>query len=122
MSPQDSKCTLGVVLSPDGDGSRQLQLLISKATEFIGKFHNSSLPQQDKLIEVTSVIEPSLIYPLVNTFYKGSDIRPLDLITSQMKCVSLGLNMYFPRAIFHGPSQLGGIQIPATSQKNRKTD
>ena len=120
VSPQDSKCTLGVVLSPDGNGYRQLQILITKATKILGKFHNSSLPQQDKLIAVTSVIEPSLIHPLVNMLYKGSDIRPLDSITSQMKCTSLGLNMHFPRAILHGPSQLGGMRIPSTSQKKSK--
>ncbi|MFN9983738.1 MAG: hypothetical protein ACK53Y_27685, partial [bacterium] len=65
--PQDSKRTLGVVISPDGNGSKQLQLLINKARENLGKFINSSLSQREKWIAVTTVIEPSLSYPLVNT-------------------------------------------------------
>jgi hypothetical protein len=82
--PQDSKRTLGVVISPDGNGSKQLQLLINKARENLGKFINSSLSQREKWIAVTTVIEPSLSYPLVNTFFKEKDAHPLDSIISQM--------------------------------------
>lgn len=120
MTPQDLRWMLGAIISPDGSGSKQIQHLIYKAKEIFGNFVNSSLSQQDKWIAVTSVIEPSLIYPLVSTFYYEKDIHPLDSITSEMKCLSLGLNWHFPHAILHGPTQLGGIQIPSTSQKNSK--
>jgi hypothetical protein len=91
-----------------------------KAKKILGKFLNSSLSQCDKLVAISSVIEPSLIYPLVNIFFSEKDIRPLDSITYQMKCISLGLKHHFPRALLHGPTQLGGIQIPSKSQKNSK--
>ena len=44
----------------------------------------------------------------------------LDSITSQLKCVALGLNRHFPRAILHGPMMLGGLGIPSSTQKYAK--
>jgi hypothetical protein len=86
--------------------------------EMFGKFMNSSLPQKAKWAAITNVIEPAIIYPLVNIFFSEND--PLDSLTSRMKCVALGLNQNFPRTILHGSPYLGGIGIPSTSQKNTR--
>jgi hypothetical protein len=75
---------------------------------------------KDKWVGITPVIEPALIYPLVKTLLSPSMIQPITSITSQMKCLVLGLNRHFPRAILHGPLQLGGIGVPSTTQKNTK--
>ena len=74
--------------------------------EMYGKFMNSSLPQKAKWAAITNVIEPAIIYLLVNIFFSEND--PLDSLTSRMKCVALGLNQNFPRTIFHGSPYLGG--------------
>jgi hypothetical protein len=71
-------------------------------------------------VATTSVIEPSIIYPLVTTFFPKKDIKPIDSKASQMKCLSVGLSCKFPRAILHGPMVLGGIGNPSTTQKNTK--
>jgi len=91
LQPSDARCTLGAILAPDGTSSSQMKLTIQKAKEFFGKFVNSSLSQKAKWTAI-SVIEPALLYPLVNTLYYGWDVSILDSITSQMKCIALGLN------------------------------
>jgi hypothetical protein len=120
VSPSVSRRTLGVLLSPDGDGRNQLRLCLSRAKEFLGKFKNSSMPNKAKWIAVTTVIEPAIIYPLLNTTFSPKDISPIDSCLSQMKCSALGLNRNFPRAVLHGPTGLGGLGIPSICQKNIK--
>jgi hypothetical protein len=88
-----------------------------KAREFFSKFINGTM---SKWVAMNSIIEPSLIYPLVTTSYSPKQIGPIDSLTSQMKCLALGLSRKFPRAILHGPTSLGGMGIPSTSQKNTK--
>jgi hypothetical protein len=102
VPPNNARCTLGVLLSPDGNGNTQLRHSVSKGKELFGKFKNSSLSQCDKWVALKSVIEPALLYPSVTTLYTASAIRPLDSITSQLSCHALGLNRTFPRAILHG--------------------
>jgi hypothetical protein len=120
LPPNEARRTLGVMMSPDGNGSTQIKLSTKKAREYFSKFITSSLSQKTKWVAITSVIEPSIIYPLLTTSFSPKDIKPLDSLTSQMKCLALGLNRKFPRAILHGPLSLGGIGIPSTSQKNTK--
>jgi len=120
LQPSDSRRTLGVLLSPDGKGINQLKVTLSKAKEFFGKFMNSSLSPKAKWMAITTVIEPALLYPLVTFTFSTKDFQPIDSITSQMKCVSLGLNRHFPRAVLHGPMLLGGLGYPLSSQKNAR--
>jgi len=120
VPPTSARRTLGVLLSPDGNGNTQLRQSVSKGKEFLGKFKNSSLSQRDKWVALKSVIEPALLYPLVTTLYSTSAIHSLDSITSQMSCHALGLNRTFPRAVLHGSTLLGGIGILSSSQRNSK--
>jgi hypothetical protein len=118
--PSISGRTLGVLLSPVGDGRDQLRLCLSHAKKFLGKFKNSSMPNKAKWIAITTVIEPAILYPLLNTTYSPKDICPIDSCLSQMKCSALGLNRNFPRVVLHGPTGLGGLGIPSICQKNIK--
>jgi hypothetical protein len=111
---------LGVILSPDGKGMNQLKATLSKAKEFFGKFLNSSLSSKAKWMAVTTVIEPALLYPLVTSTFPLKNFQPIDSITSQMQCVSLGLNRHFPRAVLHGPMSPWGIGLPIGISKNAR--
>jgi hypothetical protein len=111
---------LGVFLSPQGNGTTQIMKCLAKAKDLIGKFGNSSMSSNVKWTAVTTVIEPSIIYPLLTVSYSHSDIAPIDSIISQMKCSALGLNRNFPRAVLHGPPYLGGMGISSIQQKNTK--
>jgi hypothetical protein len=120
LPPNEAKRALGLMLSPDGDGSAQIQVTKKKAREFFSKFINGTMSKKTKWVAINSIIEPSLIYPLVTTSYSPKKIGPIDSFTSQMKCLALGLSCKFPRAILHGPTSLGGMEIPSASQKNTK--
>lgn len=83
-----------------------------KAKEFFSNFING-----------TSLIEPSIIYPLVTTSYSPKQIHPIDSLTSQMKCLTLGLSRKFPRAIFARTNVSGWNRHPFyVSKKTQKTD
>ncbi len=69
LNPDDSQRTLGVILSPDGKGKLQLQTTLKKAKEFYSKFMNSSLSQKAKWVAISTVIEPAIIYSLVNSYF-----------------------------------------------------
>jgi hypothetical protein len=118
--PNEARCTLGVMLSQNGDGSSQIMSSITKAKEFFSKFINCSMSQKTKWVAINSVIEPSIIYPLLTSYFTPKQIQPIDSMTSQMKCLTLGRSQKFPRAILHGPLMLGGMGIPSTTQKNTK--
>jgi hypothetical protein len=49
LQPNEANHTLGVLLSPDGDGSSQVQHSIRKAKEFFSKFINAALSQKVKM-------------------------------------------------------------------------
>jgi hypothetical protein len=119
LPPTTARCTLGVLLSPNGDGRTQINRTLMKAKEFLGKLLNASMSQWVKWVAVNALVEPSLLYPLVNTFYTESDIRLIEAILSQMRCAALRLNQCFVRALLHGPTRLGGLGI--TSPKHKVT-
>jgi len=120
ISPYDAKRTLGVTLAPDGSAVKQLQLITLHAREIQGKLHNSSLLLWNRWIALSSIIEPSLLYPLVNTYFTSKQIQPYECIMSTLQCNALGLNSHFPRALLHSSVLLGGIGIPSQTQKTTK--
>jgi len=117
LQPSNARCTLGAIIDPTGSATSQLSHTVSKAKDFYGKFLNASVSQATKWAAITTVIEPALLYPLVNIQYSEEHVKPLNSITSQKKCIALGLNRHFKRAILHGPPSLGGIGTPSSSQK-----
>jgi hypothetical protein len=118
LSPSDARRTLGVILALDGNGKSQMMSSLSKAREFFGKFKNGFMSSKAQWMAITTVIEPAIIYPLVN--YTDKEISTINSLTSRMKCLALGLNRNFPGAFLHGPLSLGGIGIPSSSNKNTK--
>jgi hypothetical protein len=109
-----------VILAPDGKGNAQLKHSLAKAKEFLGKFKNCSMSQEATWIAVSTIIEPAIIYPLLNTSFSSQNIQPIDSVLSQLKCTALGFNRNFPRAVIHGPKIIGVAGIPSLTQKNTK--
>jgi len=96
----------------------QIQQSLQKAKEFRGKLKNSSLGQQAQWKAVESVAELAIMYPLVNTFYTTSDIKPIEPIISQLRCSALDLNMHFTPVILYGPTALGRLGLSSPIHKN----
>jgi len=115
-----AKQTLGVFISPDGNGKYQIHQSLQKAKDFRGKLRNSSLSQLAQWKAVESIVEPSIMYPLVNTFYSSLDIQPIESINSQLRCSALGLNIHFSRALLYGPLSFGGLGLPSPTHKNTR--
>jgi hypothetical protein len=94
--PTLAQRTLGVILAPDGSAAVQIPHTTSRAREFYGKLLNSSLSRKAKRTAVQFIIEPSISYPLLATYFLEAEIKPLESIMSTMKCAALGLNSHFP--------------------------
>jgi len=109
-----------VILAPDGSATQQLQHIVSQAREIQRKLCNSSLSQKNKWIALSSIIEPSLSYPLVATYFTLTDIKPYQSIMSTVQCNALSLNSHFSRALLHGSLMLGGMGIPTQTHKTTK--
>jgi hypothetical protein len=77
---------------------------------------NAGLSLWAQWISVTMVIEPAITYPFMTCLFHPNDLQKIDSIISQMKCSALGLNKNFPRAVLHGPPELGGIGILSAQQ------
>jgi hypothetical protein len=120
IHPSTAKRTLGVWLSPDGNGSTQMSVTITKAREFLGKLTISSLTKHAKWLAIEAMIELSLMYPLINTIFSDMDIKPVESILSNLRCSVLGLNRNFPRALLYGPALLGSLGLPSPKHKNTR--
>jgi hypothetical protein len=85
LPPSEARCTLGAIIDPTGNGTPQISHTISKAKDFFGKFINTSVSQTTKWAAVTTVIEPALLYPLMNILFSEHQIKPLfPVITDEM--------------------------------------
>jgi len=69
------KCTLGVILAPDGSGAAQLRHSCTKARQMCSMISNSSLPPQTKWITYRSIIEPVVCYPLINSYFSSNKLK-----------------------------------------------
>ena len=82
VPPTVARRTLGVFFAPDGSSSTQMNHTVLKAKEFMGKLNSSSLPAKAKWVAIQAIIEPSVTYLLVNTFFTDNEIKPLESILS----------------------------------------
>jgi hypothetical protein len=117
IHPSIAKRTLGVIMAPNASNKAQLKHTLIKARTFLGHFSQSTLPQRARWIAVQMVVNPSIIYPLMATYFSHQEMGSINSIMSQMQCAALGLIRNFPWAILHRPTILGGLGIPdVTSQ------
>lgn len=123
LSPHTARRALGVFLSPYGNGSTQLQQTLLKAKEFQGKFRNATMSNRAKGVAIHAVIEPALLYPLANTFFKCGELKPIESIISQMRCAALGLNRNFPQALlWHHTTWRAGSPSPTQKITRERTN
>lgn len=112
ISPNSTKRTLGVMLAPSGQASTQIITCNEKIALFQGKLTHCNLPPTVLWRAIKYILQPAILYPLMATLYDLSNLRALEKKIDILYCQALGLNKHFPRAVLHGPCQLGGMEIP----------
>jgi hypothetical protein len=117
VEPSEGRRTLGVILAPDGNCSKQIKHCYTKAVEYIGKIKQSKLSNVAKWKAANTILDAQIQYPLMATLCSRKDLDKLDKPIMKFKCSALGLNEHFPRAILHGPMELGGLGIPTKVSK-----
>jgi hypothetical protein len=117
VEPREAKRTLGVMMAPDGNAMTQYRTSKEKATTYLNRIKHSKLPNHAKWKAITTVLEPAVLYPLMANCNTRNEMMKIEKILSKAKCHALGLNEHFPRAVLHGPTNLGGIGIPKAVSK-----
>jgi hypothetical protein len=115
LNSKTARGTLGATLSPNGSAKTQITLCLQKIETFAGKLSHCRLPNQPLWQTIKMVLEPGILYPLMATLYSEDDLVQLECKISRLYCHALGINKHFPRAVLHGPCELGGMEIPSLS-------
>ena len=115
LTQLNSKCarrTIGATLSPSGLSGPQIALYMQKIEIFAGKLSHCRLPNHLLWKALKMVLEPGILYPLMATLYSKDELYQLECQIAKLYCHVLGLNEH-PRAVLHGPCELGGMDIPS---------
>lgn len=119
--PNIAKRTLGVMLAPDGSTNNQFKTSNERAIMTLNKLMRSRLPNKVKWKAVSTVIEPSIPYPLLACSCSQKEMDIIDKTLSKTKCCALGLNEHFPRVVMYGPWHLGGMVLSSAQSKTTTT-
>ena len=106
-----AKEMLGVYLSPDGNESKQLEVLVSKARTWIDFVRVGGLDWGSTWVALKTTIMKSLEYPLPATIFTKQQISS---ITGPLYNVALprsGFARSFPRDVLHGPISCQGLGL-----------
>jgi hypothetical protein len=112
VEPTEGRRFLGVILAPDGNCRQQIRHCIAKSAEFIGKIKHRKLSKVAKWKAATTILDAQIQYPLMATLFTRKDLEKIDRPITWLKCAALGLNKHFPRAVLHGPMEMGGMGLP----------
>lgn len=65
LPPTEARRSLGVMISPNGESSAQIEKSTERATSLTSRLKRSKLSNKTKWTALNSVIEPGIIYPLM---------------------------------------------------------
>ena len=110
--PHEAKKTLGVHFAPDGNQREQKRILIAKSQQWADSMRASSLPRHLVWQAYHTVLLKRLEFVLPTCTLSRSDCEDI-LRPARQACLQLsGIVPSFPRAVFHGPPELQGLDSP----------
>jgi hypothetical protein len=107
----DTYRTLGVHISPSGDTSAAVKVLLTKATQYQSKIATSHLPKEAALLSYTMFLLPQLGYPLPAMTLSEADCHTIQSPTLMALLPKLHLNRHIARSIVFGPHLYGGMSL-----------
>jgi hypothetical protein len=103
---------LGVHLTASGDFSHQIALLKRKADTFANRLYSPRLTSKDIITFLRTTYVPAMGYVLPSL---AVDEEALHTVQSQLLAVvlrRLGMSSKTPIPLRHGPSEMGGLELP----------
>ena len=106
-----AKEMLGVFLSPDGNDSQQLEVLVSKAKKWIDFVRVGGLDWGSTWVALKTTIMKSLEYPLPATIFTKQQISSITGPLYNTALPRSGFARSFPRDVLHGPVSCQGLGL-----------
>ena len=107
----DASRILGVYLSPNGDFSKQIQVLRDKAGAFAILLKSPRLSPTDIRIFHKTMYGPAMKYPLPAMAVDEEELNCIQTSVIPAMLQKLGINRNLPTAIRHGPTEFGGMAL-----------
>ena len=107
-----AKEMLGVYIAPDGNQSKQMEVMRKKAVTWGNYMKEGSLRHYESWVTLNTTIIKSLEYPLAATTLSQSELRHIvsPAINSGLHCSGFG--KHFPRSILYAPYSAQGMALP----------
>jgi hypothetical protein len=104
--------TLGCFKAIDGNEQAQIQYLYDKSRQFGRKLHHAPLTRKQANMAYKTIYIPSMRYGLPACSLSCKQIESIQQSTLDKFLPVMGLEHGSPRALIHGPLEMGGCEIP----------
>ena len=102
---------LGVHLTPDGNFTKQIEVLKDKADAFATRLRSPKLSPQDILTFHRTMYSPSMKYVLPAMAVNEEALAQVQTQVLAAMLQKLGYSSKLPTAIRHGPVEMGGLDL-----------
>ena len=102
---------LGIYIAPDGNHSKQFEVMRQKATTWGYHIKKGTLTSEVTWTAMNTTILKSLEYPLAATTFSEDELTSILAPALLSGLPSSGLCRTFPRAILYGPPQVQGLGV-----------
>ena len=110
-STTDANRTLGVFLAPNGNFSKHLHVLKTKADRFSVRLRSSRLNHHDVRTFHSSMYKPSMRYSLPALAVDEEELEQLQTKIMPTMLQKLGASSTTPTVIRHGPTEFAGLYL-----------
>ena len=111
VKPSSGLRTLGVRLAPDGNFRDEFLYRLSQAQEVVQNLQKVRFTRFEASIAYERVWWPKMSYPLAVTNFTKMQSQKLQSKFDNGFLGPLGINRKMPKAVIHGPSNLGGLHL-----------
>jgi hypothetical protein len=102
---------LGVYLAPNGDFTRQITALKTKADGYARSLRSPRLSKQDIMTFHRTMYTPAMKYALPAIAVDEEELNTIQTGVMSVMLQRLGFSSKLPTAIRHGPTELGGLGL-----------
>jgi hypothetical protein len=112
LKAYSSSLTLGCFKAIDGNEKEQIKYLSDKSRQFGRKLNNASLTRKQAITAYKIIYITSMPYGLLACSLSCTEMEIIQKSTLDKFLPFMGYERGSPRALIHGPSEMGGCKIP----------
>ena len=109
VEPTEGRCTLGVILAPDGNNEDAIQDLRLKSEAWRDHIRSGHLSSSEARLATQSTIMKSLEYPLLALTITDKECKRIMTPVLEASLTKSHVNRNFPRSVVYGPTNEKGL-------------